>query len=149
MSRPRSIFRDPGRIAPSVDKAWRDDFIVELRLLSVPGPRIGDELMTVETHAAESGESGRTTFGEAKGYAREIAEATGASGRGQGFGPATLVGSGLGLVGMLATVRSFSTWLEGGPVGITAGELVGLGVVLALVGALVLTGTLRRVIEHP
>lgn len=65
-------FRDPGRIAPSGDKTWRDSFIIELRLLDVPGDRIGDELMTVETHVGESGESAPEAFGDPRAYARAL-----------------------------------------------------------------------------
>lgn len=149
MNQTRSIFGDPGRIAPSVEKVWRDDFIVELRLLSVPGDRIGDELMTVETHVAESGQPAVQAFGEAKSYAREIAAATGSAGRGWRFGPMTVVGSIFGLLGMVVVVRSFAAWLEGGLVGVTVGELVGLGVLLALASTLFVPRTLRLLAEHP
>ncbi|WP_338749002.1 hypothetical protein [Janibacter alittae] len=149
MKQNRSIFADPGRIAPSVEKAWRDDFIVELRLLSVPGDQIGDELMTVETHVAESGEPAVQAFGEAKVYAREIAAATGAAGRGGSVGPATIGGNVLGLLGMLGTAGAFAGGLAGGPVGVTTGELMGLAAVLALVGALFVPKTLRVIVEHP
>lgn len=149
MNQTRSIFGDPGRIAPSVAKSWRDDFIVELRLLSVPGDEIGDALMTVETHVAESGESAVQAFGEASAYAREIAVATRPAGRGWAVGPATVVSSALGLMGMLVTVRAFSAWLDGGPVGVTTGELVGVGLVLALVSALFFPTTLRLIVGHP
>lgn len=149
MSRTPSIFGDPGRIAPSVEKAWRDDFILELRLLSVPGDRIGDALMTVESHVAESGESAQEAFGEPKPYAREIAAATGTVDAGWTVGLATVISTVAGLVGMLVTVRAFVGWLDGGPVGVTTGELVGLGVLVALGAAVVFTPTLRIVVEHP
>lgn len=149
MNQTRSIFGDPGRIAPSVEKAWRDDFIVELRLLSAPGDRIGDALMTVETHVAESGESAQEAFGEAKAYAQEIAEATGAAGRGGTTGPATVVSTVLGLVGMLVTARAFGSWLDRGPVEVITGELVGLCVLLLLVSTLFFTRTLRVIVDHP
>lgn len=149
MDRTQGIFADPGRMAPSVDKQWRDDFIVELRLLSVPGDDVGDALMTVESHVAESGESAREAFGEPKVYAREIADATGTAGRGGSMGVATIIGIVLGLVGMLVTSRAVATVLDGGPVEVTTGELVGLGVLLLLTGALFFTPTLRVVIDHP
>lgn len=145
----QSIFGDPGAIAPSVDKTWRDDFILELRLLSVPGARIGDALMTVETHVAESGEPAQEVFGEARGYAREIAAATGDAGRGWRVGPATVVGTLLGLLGMLVLAQAFPAWLDGERVAVTVGQLVGLGVLLALASALFFTATLRLVVERP
>src|SRR5690606_9834504 len=109
------VFGDPGAIAPSIDKAWRDAFILELRLRSVPGEAIGDALMTVETHVAESGESAEGAFGDARAYAREIATATGSTGGGWSVSAMTVISSLLGLVGMLLTVRAFTSWLEGEP----------------------------------
>ncbi|OLT23819.1 hypothetical protein BJF81_09565 [Ornithinimicrobium sp. CNJ-824] len=51
--------RDPADLAPSVERAWADEFALEQRLLDVPGARIGDALVTVESHVAESGETAR------------------------------------------------------------------------------------------
>lgn len=142
------IFGDPGAIAPSVDRAWRHDFIVELRLRSVAGDRIGDALMTVETHVAESGESAQDAFGDAKAYAGEIAESTGAADTGSMITAWTAAGVVLGLIGMLGAVRAFGTWLEGTSVPVTAGDLAGLVALLAIT-ALLLTGhLLRAVVEH-
>ena len=142
------IFGDPGSIAPSVDKVWRDAFMVELRLLSVPGERIGDALLTVEAHVAESGERAEDAFGDAQVYAREIARATGDAGRGWAVSTTTVVGTLLGLLGMLVTLRAFASWLQQAPAGITAGELVGLGVLILLAGAIFFTRTLRFLVEH-
>lgn len=146
----QGLFADPGAIAPSVDRAWRDDFIVELRLLSVPGDRIGDALMTVETHVAESGESAQEAFGDAKAYAREVAEGSGDVGRGWTVNALTVAGSLLGLVGMLATVRAFTGWLEGATVTLTAGDLAALGLLMAMVLATLAAASavLRFLVEH-
>lgn len=142
------ILGDPGAIAPSVDKTWRDEFIVELRLASVSGPAIGDALMTVETHVAESGETAESAFGDAKGYAQEIAESTGAADKGNVITAWTAAGTVLGLLGMLGAVRAFTSWLEGTDVAVTTGGLVGLGVLLVL-AALLLTGhLLRALVDH-
>lgn len=142
------IFGDPGAIAPSVEKAWRDTFIVELRLRSVPGQVIGDALMTVETHVAESGEEAHDAFGDAKTYAREIAAATGIPAQGWSVSAATIASTLLGLVGMLISMRAFAGWLEGEPVGVAAGELVGMGVLVLLACTLFFTATLRLLVEH-
>ena len=144
-----NVFGDPGRIAPSVDKQWRDDFILELRLLSVPGPQIGDALMTVETHVVESGETAVQAFGEARAYAREIAEATQAAGRDGSIGVATVVSSMLGLLGLLATAGAFGSWLAGEPFAVTTGTLVGLGLLLLLASLLFVTRMLRVLAGHP
>lgn len=143
------MFGDPGAIAPSVDKGWRDEFILELRLLSVPGDAIGDALMTVETHVAESGEGAQEAFGDPTVYAREIAEATGTAGRGPVVGPRTVVSNVLGLLGLLLATNAFPAWLEGGAVEVTTGGLVSVALLLLVVGTLFLTRTLRGLVEHP
>lgn len=142
------IFGDPGRIAPHVEKDWRDDFIVELRLRSVSGQDIGDALMTVETHVAESGERARDAFGDPRAYAREITAATGSEGRGWAVSARTVAGSLAGLIGVLLSVAAFTAWLEAEPVKVTTGALVGLGVVVLLTSAVFFTATLRLLTEH-
>lgn len=131
------FFSDPGAIAPSVDKSWRDDFIVELRLLDVPGDRIGDALVTVESHVVESGESAQESFGDARAYARELAPPAKGGSAWPGLSPLFLVGNLLGLLGLLITSRAFSGWLEGGPVGIVAGDLVSPVVLLGVMGLVI------------
>ena len=73
-ARPAMALADPGRLAPHLERAWREDFIVELRLRGVPGDVIGDALVTADTHVQESGESAGEAFGDARTYAKEIAE---------------------------------------------------------------------------
>lgn len=143
------IFADPGQIAPHVEKGWRDDFLIELRLLGVAGDRIGDALVTVDSHVAESGESARDAFGDPVPYAREIARSAEA-GRGWSVNRWTVVGSVAGLVGMLASMRALTGWLEGGPIAITVGDGVGLLLLLLLVAAVLrwTTRLLRVVMEH-
>lgn len=145
----QGVLADPGAIAPTVDKAWRDDFIVELRLLSVPGRSIGDALMTVETHVSESGESAEEAFGDPRAYAREVAPSAGA-GRTRGITGWTVMGTVAGLVGMLAAARALTGRLEGGPIVITVGDGLGLLILLLLVAAVLRWATplLRAVVEH-
>lgn len=64
--------QDMTMLAPSVDRAWRDDFIVELRLRDVPGPAITDALAEVETHCYESGKDAADAFGPAADHARAL-----------------------------------------------------------------------------
>ncbi|MGD8148975.1 hypothetical protein [Ornithinimicrobium sp. Y1694] len=129
---PNGFFADPGSIAPSVDKHWRDDFIVELRLRDVDGPTIGDALMTVETHVSESGESAQDAFGDPRAYARELAP-EGDPSRWP-VTPLFVVANLLGLLGLFVTARAFGGWLDGGPLRITVGDVASAGVLLALMG---------------
>ncbi|SOC52719.1 hypothetical protein [Ornithinimicrobium cerasi] len=144
------IFADPGRIAPSVHKDWRDDFIVELRLLGVPGDRIGDALVTVESHVVESGQGAREAFGEPRPYARDVAENELADGPAWSVSALTVVGNVVGLVGMLAAVRAFTGWLAGERVAVTVGDLLVLGLVLLLLAAVLrwAPAAVRMLVEH-
>ncbi|WP_022922823.1 hypothetical protein [Ornithinimicrobium pekingense] len=143
------VFGDPGQIAPHVEKGWRDDFIIELRLLGVAGDRIGDALVTVDSHVAESGEGALEAFGEPVPYAREIARSSGKE-PSWSINSWTVLGNVAGLVGMLAAVRALTGWLEGGPLAITVGDGVGLLLLLALMGAVLRwpTPLIRVAVEH-
>lgn len=61
------------RLAPSVETGWVEQFVLEQRLLGVPGSRIGDSLALVESHVVESGESAEAAFGDPRRYAEEDA----------------------------------------------------------------------------
>lgn len=144
------VFDDPGRIAPHLDKAWRDEFILEARLQGVHGTVIGDALVTADTHVQESGESAEQAFGDPKTYARETAAASPTKTVGTGIPPLGLVGIVAGLLGMLGATSAAGAWQEGAPVTVTAGSLVGLGLLLTLVAAAVTwqTEILRLVVER-
>lgn len=53
---------------------WCDDFVLELRLLDVPGPVIGDRLAEVEAHCTDTGERPDEAFGNPTEYARELGQ---------------------------------------------------------------------------
>lgn len=144
------LFDDPGRLAPHLDKAWREDFIIEMRLLAVPGERIGDALVTADSHVRESGESAREAFGDAKEYARETAAAIGTADDGWRITPGLLIGNVSGLLGMLGVVAAFTAWLDGGAVDVTLGAVLNLALVLALLIALLTwpVAVLRVAVDH-
>lgn len=52
---------------------YLDDLALELRLLDVPGDRIGQIMAEVEAHVADSGESPAEAFGPPREYAAELA----------------------------------------------------------------------------
>lgn len=144
------FFDDPGTIAPHLDKTWRDEFIVEARLQGVHGSAIGDALITADTHVQESGESAEQAFGDPKVYARETAAATPTKTVGMGIPPLSIVGIVVGLIGMLGATSAASAWQDGTPVPVTTGTLVGLGLLLALVAAVIIwqTAVLRLAVER-
>jgi hypothetical protein len=58
--------------APHVEEKWAEAFVIELRLLDIPGDALGDALAEVESHCAESGESAAEAFGDPVAYARSL-----------------------------------------------------------------------------
>ena len=66
----RSIETD---FAPDIDPQWAEDFILEARLLDLPGDRIGDSLIDVNSHCRDAGEAAAKAFGDPTEYARVIA----------------------------------------------------------------------------
>lgn len=52
---------------------YTDDLALELRLLDVPGDRIGQILAEVEAHVADTDEDPVDAFGDAREYARQFA----------------------------------------------------------------------------
>lgn len=139
------------RMAPHAEREWLDDFVVEQRMLGVPGTRIGDALATVDAHLADTGESAADAFGPPKEYARVLAEseASASSGPG-GLGATGTLSAVLGLAGIVLLPRGFAGWLDGTAVTITRGDLL----VAALIGALTVVlilfpvRVLRFLIEH-
>lgn len=51
---------------------YLDDLALELRLLDVPGDRIGEIMAEVEAHTADSNQSPLEAFGTPRDYAREL-----------------------------------------------------------------------------
>lgn len=137
---------DPVALAPSVDRRWAEAFVVEQRLLGVPGGRIGDALVTVESHVRESGEDAQEAFGDPRDYARAL---TGAH-EPPVLGPVTVVGLVLGLVGMLVVLLAFPFWLSGTAVAVSGGMLVVAGIVAGCMTLLLVapTPTMRLVVER-
>lgn len=121
---------DLGVLAPHVDPAWAETFVIEQRLLGVTGEQIGDALATVESHVAESGETARTAFGDPREYARQVAEV---QGRGAvTIDARTILGSVLGLVAIALLPRALGEWLDGQAVSVSVGDLVIVGLLAAL-----------------
>lgn len=53
-------------------RRWCENLVLELRLRDVKGARIGDEVASVESHCAESGQSAQEAFGDAREYAAAL-----------------------------------------------------------------------------
>lgn len=136
------------RLTPSVEKAWVEEFVLEQRLLGVPGTAIGDALALIESHVAESGEPVREAFGDPTAYAREAAPSSRIT---EDRDPWWLVGLGLGLVGLFVASTGADEWLFGsGQIQLTAGLLVTGGFLVAAFAVLILAtdAVLRLAVER-
>lgn len=136
--RPAPAYRNPATLAPSVDRAWADAFVLEQRLLDVPGDRIGDALVTIESHVAESGESAHEAFGDPTSYARELADAMPRTADSpSAVRAATVVSAFAGLVGLLLTNTAFQSWLSGTEVSLSWGHLTAFALTLLILVAII------------
>ncbi len=98
-------------------QTWRDDLIVHLRMKDVPGDRIGDILLEVESHLRQTGETPLEAFGQAKEYAdaqlamnpRIAPEGTSIAML-TGIGLASFAGAALYASGIIAIGKDGDTW---------------------------------------
>jgi hypothetical protein len=59
-------------MSTTVNDAWLDALVLELRLLDVSGADIGDAVASVQEHLADSNETATDAFGPARDYARSL-----------------------------------------------------------------------------
>ena len=137
-------------LAPHVEEAWAEDFVVELRLQGVSGPAIGEALTEVESHCAESDESARHAFGDATEYARSLRLPLSEDGSPQAIAAATAP-TVVQLGGMLFTIWAFGDWAAGSDVTFTVGQVLSLVFILGAIAGLVRFSEkgLRFVVRHP
>ncbi|QUH04952.1 hypothetical protein HUO13_32955 [Saccharopolyspora erythraea] len=57
----------------TLDKKYRDELMLALRLHDISGRRVGEVLAEVETHVAETGENPAEAFGSPREYAAQVA----------------------------------------------------------------------------
>lgn len=146
---PRPGAADPHALAPSVEKDWVDAFVLEQRLLGVPGDRIGDALAVVEGHVTDSGEDARDAFGDPVAYARDVAAGPRVD---DDRDPSWVLGLGLGLAGLNITLFGAHAWMDGeARTVLTVGHLVVLGLVAGALALLLLRSeaVLRFVLHRP
>lgn len=129
--------RHPRELATAADPAWVDAFVVELRLLGVPGDEIGEHLVVLDTHLRESGEAVDEAFGDPREYARSLAP---------GGGPAAAVDRStvamavLALVGVVLVPAALGAVLDGTRVTVTLGGVLAAVLLGGAVAGLVLPG---------
>lgn len=120
---------EPTDIAPHVDAAWVDAFVVELRMRDVPGDVIGDVLSEVESHVLDSGADAADAFGDPVQYAAQIAET---AGRPTPDDPRTMVPIALGGAALVLAVDGVVAWSGDGVLEVTGGTLCLVLAVLAM-----------------
>lgn len=135
-------------LAPHVDRAWAETFVVEQRLLGVSGEQIGDALVTVDSHVADSGENAGAAFGDAREYAQQVARVHGRDT--VTIDASTVVGSLLALVAIALVPRALGDWLAGRSVAVSVGDLVivGLLATLSLVLFMASRPVIRFLVDH-
>ncbi|ADG76026.1 hypothetical protein Cfla_3144 [Cellulomonas flavigena DSM 20109] len=114
-------------LAPHVEPAWRDAFVVELRMHDVPGGAIGEALGEVEAYCADSGDDARSAFGEPAAYARELAAALPTRRRRPLRDIAAIVTQTAGVMGV---VWSAPPWLHGEDLVVGRGAAVTVALIL-------------------
>ncbi|MGW5794810.1 hypothetical protein ACWEV3_29720 [Saccharopolyspora sp. NPDC003752] len=58
----------------TLDKKYRDELLVALRMHEISGERVGEVLAEVEAHVTETGENPVEAFGRPREYAAQVAE---------------------------------------------------------------------------
>jgi hypothetical protein len=104
---------------------WRDAFLIQARLLDVPGAVIGEALAEIDAHCADSGQRPDEAFGDPVEYAKALAggRPSGHSGlrRRLSRGTPMAVAALSGLMGLLDGVDAIRHGTDGV---VTAGQLV-------------------------
>lgn len=126
-------------------KSWCDDFVMELRLMDVPGDVIGDRLAEVEAHCAESGETPDEAFGEPVAYAKTVgAESPKESAGGLWATAALSVGQ---VLALLVGTRAAGAWAAGESVAYNAVQVLCLALAAAVL--VILPVALRFLLQRP
>ncbi|NKE09357.1 MULTISPECIES: hypothetical protein [Kocuria] len=126
-------------------KSWCDDFVMELRLMDVPGDVIGDRLAEVEAHCAESGETPDEAFGEPVAYAKTVgAESPKESAGGLWATAALSVGQ---VLALLVGTRAAGAWAAGESVAYNAVQVLCLALAAAVL--VLLPVALRFLLQRP
>ncbi|MCC2314345.1 hypothetical protein [Cellulomonas xiejunii] len=129
---------EPATFAPHVEPAWRDAFVMELRLHDVPGPSIGEALGEVEAYCADAGEDALSAFGDPAAYARSLAQVLPTRRRTTVRDGAAVVAQTAGVMGVVWTVPP---WLHGEDLVASRGAATTIALVLVLTVVLCLAPT--------
>lgn len=135
-------------LAPSVDPVWSEEFIIEARLLDVPGTEIGEALAEVDSHVRESGDTAQSAFGDARAYAAQLAETSAAPSPSAVWSVLPAAGQ---AIGMLAALNALPDAVSGAPFEITIGLIVAVTLLALLFSLMVWRSTpmLRLILDRP
>lgn len=139
----------PSDVAPGVDPAWAEAFLLELRLADVPGRDIGAALAEVASHCAESGESAAEAFGDPAEYARNLDLPAGSDADVPAVG--SVIPWVVQALGLMLLADAAHALVDDEPVTLTVGHLVAAALLVVGLAALRRWGAamLRVVVEHP
>lgn len=134
--------------APDIDAQWAGDFILEARLLDVPGHRIGDSLMDVNSHCRDADEEAAKAFGDPTDYARVIAaQSTVSATRWLPLlGPTVLQ-----IIGVVLGLHGVGGWVTGNahPLTWSAGAMLVVLIGGVLLLSVALSRSLRAIVRRP
>ncbi len=127
-------------MSPLTSRQWTDAFVVKLRLLNVPGGRIGDAIAEIETYCADAGEPPEEAFGDPEAYAVSLAPTLSQNRPTRTDLIAATVPAITGFVGLMIALPAVRALTAGTTVeigwGLLTSTLLFVGVCAALVGLL-------------
>ena len=136
------------RLAPHVDPAWAQRFILEARLLELGGRRIGDALREVDGHCVDSREGAQEAFGDPAEYAASLAEL---DPPGRSSQARTVAPVGVQTLGMMVAFLGAGAAAGARPAEVTAGWAATLALLLIvdLLLAFAADAVLRVIVRRP
>jgi hypothetical protein len=127
-------------LAPHVDPAWAEALLLELRMLDVPGRRIGAVLAEVEAHVVDSGETAEDAFGDPVRYARSLGLSPGPTSS-RSAAVATVLPVAVQVAGMSLTIGGAFALAAGTEVSVTGGGVASAVLLTAALLTLALAPT--------
>lgn len=125
----------------TIDRGWREDFVIALRMRDVEAAEVANQLKLVEVHCAESGETVQEAFGDPRAYAAAV------TGRADDAGVIDLLPTAaLSIVGGSLLVRGGVALVQGERVSLTVGAVLAA---VVLVGASLILVRVATAVRRP
>ncbi|MDR1449219.1 MAG: hypothetical protein LBI84_03285 [Propionibacteriaceae bacterium] len=142
--KPNTSLADLGSLAPDLDPAWAEDFILALRARGVAGAQIGEALAEADDHVKASGETAAEAFGAPTAYADSL-DLPADPGNSPGAIMAAVTPVLVQLVGLNLALAAVPALRDGRPAHLPLGAIASLALITGLV--LVLAGAFKPILE--